>query len=193
MNCGRTKKTFCCCRSAFVRLARVGIHLPPPISFASPHSKFSCQLYSMDLRGFTFYVNERSCLLYVLLLPPSLSFVSSPPISPPPIRHFHFSYYLFFDTSHIFSHQKLLIPYEHEPNIRIYSSPFSFGSGCYLTSLASNLLSYDHERWPILRQARGRLPMITKLLSSPKLLTPLANYLEATERFDISSRETPSE
>ena len=35
--------------------------------------------------------------------------------------------------------------------------------------------------------------MITKLLSSPKLLTPLANFLEATERFDTSSRETPSE
>ena len=39
--------------------------------------------------------------------------------------------------------------------------------------------SYDHECWPILRQARGGLLTITKLLLSPKLLTLLANFLEA--------------
>ena len=44
--------------------------------------------------------------------------------------------------------------------------------------------NYAHERWPILKQARGRPPKITKLLSSAKLLIPLANYIEATGRFE---------
>ena len=42
---------------------------------------------------------------------------------------------------------------------------------------------YAHERWPLLRNAGSRLPTITKLLSSHKLLRPLASYIEATERF----------
>ena len=45
--------------------------------------------------------------------------------------------------------------------------------------------SYAHERWPILNQSGGRPPKITNLLSNSKLLTPLANYLEATERFEV--------
>ena len=45
--------------------------------------------------------------------------------------------------------------------------------------------SYDHEHWPILNQSGGRIPTITKLLSCPKLLVPLANYMEATERFEL--------
>ena len=46
--------------------------------------------------------------------------------------------------------------------------------------------SYDHEQWPILNQSKGRLPKFTKLLSSTKLLGLLANYMEATERFDTA-------
>ena len=44
---------------------------------------------------------------------------------------------------------------------------------------------YAHERWPILRQMGGRPPKITQLLSNPKFLIPLANYMEATERFEL--------
>ena len=47
--------------------------------------------------------------------------------------------------------------------------------------------SHAHERWPILNQTRGRPPRITKLLSSSKLLVPLANYLEATGRFEVET------
>ena len=47
--------------------------------------------------------------------------------------------------------------------------------------------SYAHERWPIIRQTGGRPPKITQLLSNPKLLAPLANYMEATGRFDTAT------
>ena len=47
--------------------------------------------------------------------------------------------------------------------------------------------SYAHERWPIIRQMGGRPPKITQLLSNPKLLAPLANYMEATGRFDTAT------
>ena len=53
--------------------------------------------------------------------------------------------------------------------------------------------SYDHERWPILNLSGGRLPQLTKLLSSPKMLVPLANYMEATERFEMEMRQGSSE
>ena len=53
--------------------------------------------------------------------------------------------------------------------------------------------SYDHERWPILNLSGGRLPQLTKLLSSPKMLVPLANYMEATERFETEMRQGSSE
>ena len=45
---------------------------------------------------------------------------------------------------------------------------------------------YAHERWLILRQSGGRPPKITQLLANPKFLTPLANYMEATERFELN-------
>ena len=45
--------------------------------------------------------------------------------------------------------------------------------------------SYDHECWPILNQSGGRRPTIANLLSSPKMLVPLANFMEATERFEL--------
>jgi ribonuclease HI len=44
---------------------------------------------------------------------------------------------------------------------------------------------YNHEHWPILNQWGGSLPKLTKILSSPKLLAPLANYIEAMKRFKI--------
>ena len=46
--------------------------------------------------------------------------------------------------------------------------------------------SYTHERWRIISQRRERPPRLTELLSSTKLLIPLANYIEATERFKIN-------
>jgi hypothetical protein len=42
---------------------------------------------------------------------------------------------------------------------------------------------YDHERWPIISKAGGSRPKLDKLLSKPDFLQPLANYIEATERF----------
>jgi ribonuclease HI len=42
---------------------------------------------------------------------------------------------------------------------------------------------YDHECWPIIRKAGGSRPKLNKLLSKVDLLQPLANYIEATERF----------
>ena len=53
--------------------------------------------------------------------------------------------------------------------------------------------SYAHERWPILIKSGGRPPQITKLLSSPKLLGSLANYIEATERFIPETQQVSSE
>ena len=52
---------------------------------------------------------------------------------------------------------------------------------------------YVHERWPIHTLAGGRLPNLEKLLSSPKLLKPLANYIQATGRFEINLENNPSE
>jgi ribonuclease HI len=50
---------------------------------------------------------------------------------------------------------------------------------------------YVHERWPILSRSGGRPPKLTRLLSSAKLLGPLANYIEATSRFDINAENVP--
>jgi hypothetical protein len=50
---------------------------------------------------------------------------------------------------------------------------------------------YAHERWPILSRSGGRPPKLTRLLSSAKLLGPLANYIEATGRFDINTENVP--
>jgi ribonuclease HI len=52
---------------------------------------------------------------------------------------------------------------------------------------------YAHERWPIRALAGGRLPKFEKLLSSPKFLKPLANYIEATRRFEIKIEDSISE
>ena len=50
---------------------------------------------------------------------------------------------------------------------------------------------YAHERWPILNATGGRPPKLEKLLTSPKLLLPLANYIEATERFKLEQTARP--
>ena len=52
---------------------------------------------------------------------------------------------------------------------------------------------YAHERWPLLNQTRGRPPKFTMLLSSLKYLKPLANYMDATGRFELEPANPPSE
>jgi hypothetical protein len=39
---------------------------------------------------------------------------------------------------------------------------------------------YNHERWPIINRQRGRLPKFMQILSCPKLIGLLVNYIEAT-------------
>jgi hypothetical protein len=46
---------------------------------------------------------------------------------------------------------------------------------------------YAHERWPLLRRLGNTPPKIIKLLTNKKLLAPLINYIEATERFQHTS------
>jgi ribonuclease HI len=45
---------------------------------------------------------------------------------------------------------------------------------------------YAHERWPLLRRLGNTTPKVIKLLTNRKLLAPLINYIEATERFQIT-------
>ena len=42
---------------------------------------------------------------------------------------------------------------------------------------------YAHEHWPILNQNQGSTLKLKKILTSSKLLIPLANYLDAMGRF----------
>ena len=50
---------------------------------------------------------------------------------------------------------------------------------------------YAHERWPLLKAAGSKLPTVARVLSSPKLLLPLANFIEATDRFAIDPETAP--
>ena len=50
---------------------------------------------------------------------------------------------------------------------------------------------YAHKRWPMLRNSRGGISKHSRLLSSPKLLIPLANYIESTRRFEQEQGGTP--
>ena len=50
---------------------------------------------------------------------------------------------------------------------------------------------FAHERWPLLNAVGGRPPKLPRLLSSSKLLLPLANYIEATERFKLTTTLYP--
>ena len=42
---------------------------------------------------------------------------------------------------------------------------------------------YAHERWTLLRHVRDNTPRIEEVLSRPKIIVPLIQYIEATERF----------
>lgn len=42
---------------------------------------------------------------------------------------------------------------------------------------------YAHECWPLCNRFRGGLPKLSKLLTSPKLLLLIANFIKATQRF----------
>ena len=50
--------------------------------------------------------------------------------------------------------------------------------------------SYTHERWPLLNGLKGSRPKLSRILASGKLLTPLANYIEATGRFELEINQT---
>jgi hypothetical protein len=50
---------------------------------------------------------------------------------------------------------------------------------------------YAHERWPILNRNNGNVPKLSKLLTSTKMLLPLANFMEATGRFQINTEDAP--
>jgi hypothetical protein len=47
--------------------------------------------------------------------------------------------------------------------------------------------SYDHEHWPIRNMLGGNLPKLARLLTSKKLLQPLANFIEAMGRFKLDT------
>jgi hypothetical protein len=51
-------------------------------------------------------------------------------------------------------------------------------------------LKYAHECWPILSRNHGNIPKLVKILSSIKMSIPLANYIEATGRFNITPENT---
>ena len=44
---------------------------------------------------------------------------------------------------------------------------------------------YAHERWPLRNRFRGGLPKLSKMLTNPKLLMPIVNFIEATQRFSL--------
>ena len=48
---------------------------------------------------------------------------------------------------------------------------------------------YAHERWTLLRSSRGGLPKLSRVLSSPKLIGPLASYIKASGRFEQEHAE----
>ena len=45
--------------------------------------------------------------------------------------------------------------------------------------------SAGHKRWPFLNQVWGSAPKLKKLLTSQNLLISLANFIEATGRFNL--------
>ena len=131
MNVARRKKNAVlllpasCCLSAFVRSRSLRINLsPPPIFLRVP----SPQIFLSAVQYRSPRV-LRLCERTILLVCTTLNFVRllflPSHFSTPGIRHFHFLILCILDTSHIFSHQKL-IPYGHGPNIRIYSWSFFF-------------------------------------------------------------------
>ena len=45
---------------------------------------------------------------------------------------------------------------------------------------------YAHKCWPICNHFRERIPKHSKLLTSPKLLPLLANFIKAAQRFETT-------
>ncbi|SRR6266851_4388350 len=45
---------------------------------------------------------------------------------------------------------------------------------------------YAHERWALTRNVQASTPKLTDILSDPKIILPLVNYMEATGRLDIT-------
>jgi hypothetical protein len=43
---------------------------------------------------------------------------------------------------------------------------------------------YAHERWALLKHFRDGTPKLADVLSNPKAVIPLINYIEATRRFE---------
>ena len=70
---------------------------------------------------------------------------------------------------------------------------FIYGSQLDAGARPAPVPKYAHERWPLLNQTRGRPPKFTVLLSNPKYLKPLANYLDATGKFELEPANPPSE
>ena len=42
---------------------------------------------------------------------------------------------------------------------------------------------YDHKRWALLRQVKDSDPKIKHILSNPKTILSVVNYIHATEQF----------
>jgi hypothetical protein len=69
-------------------------------------------------------------------------------------------------------------------------SPHCPACGHFKETLEHFLLfcpSYEHERWLIKNAIGGYLPKIARLLTDPKLLRPLANFIEASGRYNLDS------
>ena len=49
--------------------------------------------------------------------------------------------------------------------------------------------AYAHERWALLRNCKSKQPTMKDLLSEAKMMVPVANYIQATGRFEEGSEE----
>ena len=46
---------------------------------------------------------------------------------------------------------------------------------------------FDHERWPLLQKIKDHTPRLEKILADQKLIAPLFNYIDATERLKVQT------
>ena len=53
-----------------------------------------------------------------------------------------------------------------------------------LITVSPDCPSYVHERWPMYRHCKTRNPSMKKLLNTKKMLVPVANFIQATGRFE---------
>ena len=49
--------------------------------------------------------------------------------------------------------------------------------------------NYEHERWALLKHVKSSTPRLEDILSNPKTIIPVANYINATERFKTQEQE----